>query len=152
MSYDITGYKLNGGDTRDSFHAVMNGESEYQGATLTQGDIDSIDTILIRHGFTKIEPPSLQEYLFRTINVSIISDCVGISMPYWDDAKDDYNLAMTVVTELFKKTGVVFWDTQNGAIVTDAPPSSKAFAYGLRATNDLRDRNVPPRKTWWKFW
>lgn len=155
MSYGITGYKLQSGNTVDDFRkAMVDGEDEYQAADFAAEEQGTLHDILIAHGFRQTSPKG-REYEREAALVEVINNQIWFTIPYWDDAKDDFELSMRVIVEMHRKTGVVFWDSQEDAVITDKKIPALGFMDGVEKVKQIAQRHQQTpatQKPWWKLW
>jgi len=156
MSYDLVGYILRPDEHPEAIAAILNGKSdveEYASAPLSLTVRDRILSICGERGFTVEEVPGSIEFTKDSLQISVFEREVGISVPYWEEAKPLLDEALAIVEVLSDTTSLRFWDPQEGAWV-DGKSQASTFNGTVQKMERVVQRQgaKPPSRPWWRFW
>jgi len=153
MSYDMFGYKLKDDISLDETLRVLTGEADedFEGENFSSQDKETIDEVLIQLEFTKHQDEEYAEYDLETLQIIISESEISMTLPYWEESKDNLNLAIKIANEIQRKTKIVFFDPQLGKFIAEENHNAlNVFNSATKAMENVL--NKAKEKPWWKFW
>ena len=147
------GYKLKDDISLDETLRVLTGEADedFEGENFSSQDKETIDEVLIQLEFTKHQDEEYAEYDLETLQIIISESEISMTLPYWEESKDNLNLAIKIANEIQRKTKIVFFDPQLGKFIAEENHNAlNVFNSATKAMENVL--NKAKEKPWWKFW
>ncbi len=147
------GYKLKDDISLDETLRVLTGEADedFDGENFSSQDKETIDEVLIQLEFTKHQDEEYAEYDLETLQIIISESEISMTLPYWEESKDNLNLAIKIANEIQRKTKIVFFDPQLGKFIAEENHNAlNVFNSTTKAMENVL--NKAKEKPLWKFW
>ena len=161
MSYDLTLYRTTDGVALEALTEAIELHEEDEGPDpapmlrpLSNAELAAL------HAALRAAEPSLEgqtDELFGgddlPVTISLMSDELGFSIPYWHEGAEAKETVMRIAALLAicREHGLRIYDPQIGREIIDPQAELKqitdVYTYGTRSL-----RSVLARKPWWKFW